>query len=533
MTDRLKLVIMAALTISAVLMLGYGGACGLDLSTNNDDSSGSSNVPLPALVTAPVPNSGANNVLVNAQLSWAAVGDATSYDVYFGTNNPPPLVTNAAGTTYNPGALSYSAAYYWRINSKNSAGATTGNLWSFSTEAAPLPSQVTASNPADGAIGVHTNQQLTWTPAGYATSYDIYFGITNPPPLLTTTVGANCNPETLLLNTVYYWRVDSKNATGTTTGAIWSFSTVAANGIAVDPYIQGLQFFEDLDNDDVKDALEQLSTLTDANGLFSFVNQLTLGSTIAVNPSVTGTHNGVVFTGKIKRTVDALTGTLVTSPLTTLLANGWTELEVINVLTQAGLTGITAADLTKDPMEGIELLDYTTLTDTHLIKIRASIAIYSFLSVMDGIINNGFAISYTAFTQNPNAIPLLQQMVSMINTGLSVQILVQIKQAMDIAAGYLALVGQPPPPPVTASDIIKASVAVSNFIIPKVIADINYLPNLTQCANLSQKLGLSFYLLRNKNNPTIQMGTTLHYLPSVGTFITFIVNAGGTDSQGQ
>lgn len=443
MTARYKLGLIVIAVIGLVIALGYGGTCGLDLGTDNkDDSSESSNVPLPALATTPVPNNGVTDVLVSAQLSWTALSDATSYDVYFGTTSPGTFIGNQTGTSYNPGTLAYSTTYHWRIDSKNSAGTTAGN--------------------------------------------------------------------------------------------IWSFSTVAATGIAVDPYISGAQFFEDLNNDGVKDAAERLSSLSDANGVFTFPTSLTQGSTITFNQSITGAmHNGVAFAARIRRVVDTITGTLVTSPLTTLLANGWTELEVVNVLTQAGITGITTADLTKDPMEGIALLDYTVLTETHLVNIRASIAVYSFLSIMDGIINNGFAISYTAFTQNPDAIPLLQRMVNMINTGLSVQVLNQIKQGMDIAAMYLAMVGQPAPPPVTAGDIIQASVAVANFIIPQVITDINYAPDLVQCASLAQKLGRNFYILRNKLNSTIQLGMSMNYLPQIGTATTFIVNTAGTDAQGQ
>lgn len=443
MPNKYKMGLTAIAILGAVIMLGYGGTCGLN-TNNEDNSNGSSGGVLPALATTPVPNSGASNVAVGAQLSWATVADAISYDVYFGATSPGAFIGNQTGTTYNPGTLAYS--------------------------------------------------------------------------------------------TTYYWRVDSKNATGTTAGNVWSFSTVAAMGVAVDPYISGAQFFEDLDNDGIKDIAEQVSSLSDANGVFTFPASLTQGSIITFNPAITSAmHNGVAFAARIRRTVDTITGTLVTSPLTTLLANGWTELEVVNCLTQAGLTGITVTDLTKDPMEGIALLDYTVLTETHLVNIRASIAIYSFLSIMDGIINNGFAISYTAFTQNPNAIPLLQRMVNMINTGLSVQVLNQIKQGMDIAANYLAMVGKPPPPPVTAGDIIQASVAVANFIIPQVIADINYAPNLVQCALLSQKLGRSFYLLRNKADQTIQMGMSmnLNNMPQVGNATTFVVNADGTDAQGQ
>ena len=39
-------------------------------------------------------------------LTWNASTGAASYDVYFGTQAAPPLVTNIAGTSYTPGTLS-------------------------------------------------------------------------------------------------------------------------------------------------------------------------------------------------------------------------------------------------------------------------------------------------------------------------------------------------------------------------------------------------------------------------------------------
>ena len=37
--------------------------------------------------------------------------------------------------------------------------------------------------------------------------------------------GTTYNPGTLTANATYYWRIDEKNANGTTTGTVWSFTT--------------------------------------------------------------------------------------------------------------------------------------------------------------------------------------------------------------------------------------------------------------------------------------------------------------------
>jgi hypothetical protein len=93
----------------------------------------------PGQASNPNPAHSATGVSAHASLSWTAGSGALSHDVYFGTANPPAFQGNQAGSTYNPGTLSAFTTYYWRINEKNSAGTTTGTVWSFTTgPAAPL-----------------------------------------------------------------------------------------------------------------------------------------------------------------------------------------------------------------------------------------------------------------------------------------------------------------------------------------------------------------------------------------------------------
>lgn len=94
------------------------------------------------------------------------------------------------------------------------------------------PGSASNPNPANGAVNVSTNPTLSWTAGIGATSYDVYFG-TDPTPdstpgqseLIGNQGGTSYTPPTLALNTTYYWRIDARNASGTTTGDIWSFST--------------------------------------------------------------------------------------------------------------------------------------------------------------------------------------------------------------------------------------------------------------------------------------------------------------------
>ncbi len=180
---------------------------------------------MPGPAGNPSPNGGANDVGVEDDLSWTAGSDATSHNVYFGTNPTPSFQGNQAGTTFDPGTLAYSTICYWRIDEVNTNGTTTGTTWSFTTEAAPvLPGPASNPSPLDGATDVNADSDLSWTAGSDATSHDVYFnGVFqgNQP-------GTSFDPGTLVDSTSYSWRIDELNNAGTTMGTVWNFTTSAA-----------------------------------------------------------------------------------------------------------------------------------------------------------------------------------------------------------------------------------------------------------------------------------------------------------------
>jgi hypothetical protein len=300
--------------------------------------------------------------------------------------------------------------------------------------------------------------------------------------------------------------------------------------IAVDPYIEGAKFFEDVDNDGQKDSNEQESSLSDSKGNFTFSRPLQKGSIIRLSDTVTGTHNGVAYKCAITRRVDVITETLVISPLTTLLANDWTEIQIVKALSNAGLAGLTVEDLEKDPMAGIANYGAQTLTEAHLTKLKAAISIYSFLSIMDALNNGkGYDITYITFTANATTTTLvLQNMVTVVNNILSPVVLTQMQKGMNGAKlpEGLRL------PKATASDIIRTSVAIVNYIIPQVAVNpTTYTPDLEKINTLLPTLAQNFYLIRNKTNQVIQIGASNGFIPGAMTdvlrFHTLVVNSSG------
>jgi len=83
--------------------------------------------------------------------------------------------------------------------------------------------------PDDQASGVPVDSILSWSgydPDKDPLTYDVYFGDSNPPPLvsenLTTTV---YTPGTLAEGFKYYWVIHASDGVSVTLGSTWRFQT--------------------------------------------------------------------------------------------------------------------------------------------------------------------------------------------------------------------------------------------------------------------------------------------------------------------
>ncbi|MEN6575598.1 MAG: LamG-like jellyroll fold domain-containing protein, partial [Phycisphaerales bacterium] len=98
----------------------------------------------PAQAFEPTPADDATEVAINATLDWRPGREATSHEVFFGTDASAVAGGTVATETvtdhrYTPSAMDFGTMYYWRVDEVGDAGTYAGDLWSFTAqEFAPI-----------------------------------------------------------------------------------------------------------------------------------------------------------------------------------------------------------------------------------------------------------------------------------------------------------------------------------------------------------------------------------------------------------
>jgi hypothetical protein len=121
--------------------------------------------PAPPVLLSPV--NGAAGVSLAPTLTWNASTGATSYSIYFGTETAPPLVNGTARTSFTPGTLVAGQTYYWQIVATNSGGTGASSVWSFTTSnaASVMPTSV---SPGSGNTSTQTFTFTFTDPNGFS-----------------------------------------------------------------------------------------------------------------------------------------------------------------------------------------------------------------------------------------------------------------------------------------------------------------------------------------------------------------------------
>lgn len=193
----------------------------------------------------PYPPHNSTTASTTSELFWTSDdpdGLDIFYDVYFGTTVPPPLVEtivhDGSEGHYHYFDLPFTTTYYWQIVARDPQGAiTNGPIWTFTTKANSPPNLPEYPQPPHNGIG-SSSPVLEWSVDdvdAQPLSFDVYFGPTNPPPLVATSLTApGFEPGDLQPNVVYYWKIVASDGFLTTTGPIWSFGARQAGDIVHD-----------------------------------------------------------------------------------------------------------------------------------------------------------------------------------------------------------------------------------------------------------------------------------------------------------
>ena len=189
----------------------------------------------PEQPTNPNPSNGSLEQGTSPTLNWTCNDpdyDPLFYNVYFGTENPPALISsNQINTNYEPGQLQTGITYYWKVNAHDYSMETEGELWSFTTTTNQPPSQPSTPSPADQANDIDPfDLVLSWScsdPENDELVYDVYLGTDNPPVELiaSQTTETSIIIELLDFSTTYYWKIIAYDDFSQTESIVWSFTT--------------------------------------------------------------------------------------------------------------------------------------------------------------------------------------------------------------------------------------------------------------------------------------------------------------------
>jgi hypothetical protein len=166
---------------------------------------------------------------------WSTAGVANRVDVQ-------NILTHELGhwmrllDIYSPATCSevtmWNAASYGETKKRTLEQADLDGLFSLYGRAGAMPGTPGPISPANDAMGVSVTAALTWSAATNATSYEVYFGMTSPPPLAGTVTATTFQPGALAAGWTYYWRVVAKNAAGSAASATFSFTVAGGTPTA-------------------------------------------------------------------------------------------------------------------------------------------------------------------------------------------------------------------------------------------------------------------------------------------------------------
>ncbi|MBK8982766.1 MAG: hypothetical protein IPM38_10715 [Ignavibacteria bacterium] len=194
----------------------------------------------PPATTLLLPVNNAINISLTPLLDWVDVSLAASYRLQVATDSLFSNVIynpiNITGSQYivPPPFLTYLSKYYWRVASVNGIGVGPWSVpFSFTTVAESIPVAPTLLSPANLSTGISLTPQMSWNLVFNAVNYglqistDLNFNNIVHTAQNTQDTLYNVPGTVLNGNTLYFWRVNASNNSGTGVwSAEWIFRTM-------------------------------------------------------------------------------------------------------------------------------------------------------------------------------------------------------------------------------------------------------------------------------------------------------------------
>jgi len=189
---------------------------------------------LPILLS---PNNGALGLDTALTFLWEKTIGADSYNLQLSIdstfNSIYMDVLNILDSSKQISGMEYLKKYYWRVNSKNISGTSNWSAtWNFTTKSPPIYKPV-LSSPLNNSQDQLTTLTFKWNPANGANSYRFQISkdsAFSAAIFIDSTITSNAiQVSNLSYAQKYYWRVNAKNAGGTSIWSdIWNFITIKA-----------------------------------------------------------------------------------------------------------------------------------------------------------------------------------------------------------------------------------------------------------------------------------------------------------------
>lgn len=183
------------------------------------------------------PSNNETNIPIEPTLTWNSVNYANSYTLQVSESNLfSNFVINQSGITTTSQILSglkNSKVYYWRVRAENNYGVSNwSNTWTFNTVDLFPPILVFPSN---NSFDITPTPRLSWNLSLNTSIYELQIAVDNSFTSIVYSkdqLNVNYHQVNLLnLNTLYYWRVRSKNSHAISSWSeAWNFTTAKECG---------------------------------------------------------------------------------------------------------------------------------------------------------------------------------------------------------------------------------------------------------------------------------------------------------------